>query len=210
MNLPLRSSTCHSRTSPGSGPCLFTTGNLLSIALPLHSLAGFPTEKSPTTSTNYLTDSRKTANALVSSSDFLAYEDLRIRNMVRNRHLSNSISDASWGTFLQWVKYYATVHTIPIVAVPPQFTSQDCSGCGTQVKKSLSVRTHICPTCGIVLDRDENAAKNILHAGLTILFLMAFAGTLGHRGTSEDSENASGQSASPRRSPRRKASKQAG
>src|SRR5579875_3512670 len=153
---------------------------------------------------------RKQANALVTSSDFLAYEDLKIRNMVRNRHLSKSISDAFWGTFLRWVKYYGAMHDIPVIAVPPQFTSQDCSGCGTRVKKSLSVRTHICPTCGLVLDRDENAAKNILHAGLTILFLMAFAGTLGHRGTSEDSENASGQSASPRRSPRRKASKQAG
>src|SRR5579884_3614525 len=210
MNLPLRSSTCHSRTSPGSGPCLFTTGNLLSIALPLHSLAGFPTEKSPTTSTYYLTDSRKTANALVSSSDFLAYEDLRIRNMVRNRHLSNSISDASWGTFLQWVKYYATVHTIPVIAVPPQFTSQDCSACGARVKKSLSVRTHICPICGLVLDRDENAAKNILQAGLLIFLLMAFAGTVGHTETSSNEENASGQPAATRRSPRSKTGKRAG
>jgi putative transposase len=153
---------------------------------------------------------RKTANALVSSSDFLAYEDLQIRNMVRNRHLSKSISDASWGMFLQWVNYYGTVHQIPVIAVPPQFTTQDCSACGTRIKKSLSVRTHICPTCGIVLDRDENAALNILHAGLTILFLMAFAGTLGHRGTSEHSENASGQPTSTRRSPRRKTGKRAG
>jgi putative transposase len=153
---------------------------------------------------------RKTANALVTSSDFLAYEDLQIRTMVRNRHLSKSISDAGWRTFLQWVKYYGTMHEVPVVAVPPQFTTQDCSACGTRVKKSLSVRTHICPACGLVLDRDENAAVNILHAGLCILFLMAFAGTLGHRGTSASSENASGQSAATRRSPRRKASKQAG
>ena len=144
---------------------------------------------------------RKTANALVSSSDFLAYEDLQIRNMVRNRRLAKSISDASWGTFLQWVKYYGAVHGIPVIAIPPQFTTQDCSACGTRVKKSLSVRTHICPTCGVVLDRDVNAAKNILHAGLCILVLMAFAGTLGHRETSEHSENASGQPASTRRSP---------
>src|SRR5215467_13409150 len=121
---------------------------------------------------------RKTANALVSSSDFLAYEDLQIRNLVRNRHLSKAISDASWGTFILWVNYYATVHEIPVIAVPPQFTSQDCSGCGTRVKKSLSVRTHICPTCGLVLDRDENAAKNILLAGLIILLLRACAGTV--------------------------------
>src|SRR5258708_4204189 len=153
---------------------------------------------------------RKTANALVSSSDFLAYEDLKIRNMVRNRHLSKSISDASWGKFLQWVNYYGTVHGIPIIAVPPQFTSQDCSACGTRVKKSLSVRTHICSACGLMLDRDENAALNILYAGLLILFLMAFAGPVGQTGPSEDSENASGQTASPRRSPRRKMSKRAG
>jgi putative transposase len=138
----------------------------------------------------------------VSSSDFIAYEDLKIRNLVGNRHLSKSISDVAWGTFLQWVNSYGTVHEIPVIAVPPQFTTQDCSACGTRVKKSLSVRTHICPTRGLVLDRDENAAKNILHAGLLIFVLMAFAGTVGHTGTSEHSENASGQPASTR-SPRK-------
>jgi putative transposase len=153
---------------------------------------------------------RKTANALVSSRDFLAYEDLKIRNLLRNRRLSKSISDASWGKFLQWVKYYAMVHGIPVIAVPPQFTTQDCSGCGTRVKKSLSVRTHICPTCGLVLDRDENAAINILHAGLLILFLMAFAGTVGQTGTSSNEENASGQPSSTRPSRKRKAGKRAG
>ncbi|MFL5627663.1 MAG: RNA-guided endonuclease InsQ/TnpB family protein [Ktedonobacteraceae bacterium] len=153
---------------------------------------------------------RKQASTLVSSRDFIAYEDLKIRNMVRNCHLSKSISDAAWGTFLQWVNYYGTVHEIPVIAVPPQFTSQDCSACGTRVKKSLSVRTHICPTCGLILDRDENAAKNILYAGLLILLLMAFAGTVGHTGTSSDEENASGQPASTRPSPKRKTSKRAG
>jgi putative transposase len=153
---------------------------------------------------------RKTANALVTSHDLIAYEDLQIRHLVKNRKLAKSISDAAWGRFLRWVKYYGAMHDIPVIAVPPQFTSQDCSGCGTRVNKSLSVRTHICPTCGLVLDRDENAAVNILHAGLCILVLMAFASTLGHRGTSESSENASGQSAATRRSPRRKANKQAG
>jgi len=153
---------------------------------------------------------RKTANALVSSRDFLAYEDLQIRNLVRNRHLSKAISDASWGTFLQWVKYYGSLHKIPVIAVPPQFTSQDCSACGTRVKKSLSVRTHICPACGLILDRDENAALNILYAGLTILFLMACAGTVGQTGTSEDAENASGQPAATRLSRKRKTGKRAG
>ena len=153
---------------------------------------------------------RKQANALVTSSDLIAYEDLQIRNMVRNRRLSKAISDASWGSFLHWVKYYGTMHGIPVIAVPPQFTTQDCSACGTRVKKSLSIRTHICPACGLVLDRDENAAKNILHAGLLILFLMACAGTVGQTGTAEQSENASGQPASTRSSRQGKASKRTG
>jgi putative transposase len=105
---------------------------------------------------------RKQANALVTSHDVIAFEDLKIANMVRNRHLSKSISDAAWGTFLRWVKYYAMLHDIPVVAVAPHFTSQDCSACGALVKKSLSVRTHICTGCGVVLDRDHNAALNIL------------------------------------------------
>ena len=153
---------------------------------------------------------RKTANALVSSHDFLAYEDLQIRNLMRNRHLSKSISDASWGKFLHWVNYYGMLHQIPVIAVPPRFTTQDCSACGARVKKSLSVRTHICPACGLVLDRDENAALNILHAGFTVLFLMAFVGTVGQTGTSSDEENASGQPAPTRRSPRGQTSKRAG
>ena len=146
----------------------------------------------------------------MSSRDFLAYEDLKIRNLVRNRRLSKAISDASWGTFLRWVNYYGTVYEVPVIAVPPQSTTQDCSACGTRVKKSLSVRTHMCPTCGIVLGRDENAALNILHAGLLILLLMAFAGTVGHTGTSSEEENASGQPASTRLSRRRKTGKRAG
>jgi len=153
---------------------------------------------------------RKTANALVSSSDFLAYEDLQIRFMVRNRHLSKSISDAGWGTFLRWVKYYGGVHGIPVIAVPPRFTTQQCSACGTRVKKSLSMRTHVCPVCGLILDRDENAALNILYAGLCILFLMAFAGTVGQTGTSSSEENASGQPAATHLSRKRKMGKRAG
>src|SRR6266571_4554583 len=131
---------------------------------------------------------RKTANTLVSSHDVIAYEDLQIRNMVRNHHLAKSIQDAAWGTFISWVKAYGLMHNVPIIAVAPHFTSQECSACGALVKKSLSVRTHICPGCGVVLDRDHNAALNIL----------AKARTLGHRETDEQSSNASGQTASTR------------
>lgn len=133
---------------------------------------------------------RKAANALVQSSDMIAYEKLSIRNMVKNRHLSKSISDASWGAFLRWANYYGGMHDVPIIAVAPQFTSQDCSACGTTVKKSLSVRTHMCHKCGIVIDRDQNAAINILNKAYR---------TVGHTGTAsvdDTLENASGQKAS--------------
>jgi putative transposase len=124
---------------------------------------------------------RKSANALVTSSDLIAFEDLKIANMVRNRHLSKSISDAGWGKFLTWVKYYGALHDIPVIAVTPQYTTQNCSGCGTRVKKSLSVRTHICTNCGVVLDRDHNAALNILESALKKH--KSKQGTVGHTGT---------------------------
>src|SRR5437667_4771373 len=126
---------------------------------------------------------RKQANALITSSDLIAFEDLQIRNLVKNRHLSKSIHDAGWGQFLTWVRAYGVMHAIPVIAVPPKWTSQDCSACGTRVQKSLSVRTHIWPNCGVVLDRDQNAALNIL--------AKAIEGTVGHTGTSASAENAS-------------------
>lgn len=107
---------------------------------------------------------RKLAGALISSCDWIAYEDVQVRNMVKNRRLAKSISDASWARFLWWVAHDAQAAGIVAVAVPPQWTSQDCSGCGRRVRKSLSVRTHRCPHCGVVLDRDHNAALNILQA----------------------------------------------
>jgi putative transposase len=109
---------------------------------------------------------RKEVNALVTSHDLIAYEDLKISNLKRNRRLAKSISDAGWGRFLLWVNSYGAQHDIPILRVTPHFTSQDCSGCGARVKKSLSVRTHVCPTCGLVMDRDENAARTILAKAL--------------------------------------------
>jgi len=107
----------------------------------------------------------KTALCVVKSSDFVAYEDLQVKNMVRNRKLAKSISDAAWSQFAQWLHYLGSVYGKTVVAVAPEYTSQDCSGCGATVKKSLSVRNHTC-TCGTVLDRDHNAALNILAKGL--------------------------------------------
>jgi len=118
---------------------------------------------------------KEQAKALVSSHDLIAFEDLQVANMVRNHKLAKSISDASWGRFLQWVQYYGLLQAIPVIAVPPQFTSQNCSECGKVVKKALSERTHRCLHCGLVMDRDENAARNILHLALTMLALQTLS-----------------------------------
>ncbi|GCE09091.1 RNA-guided endonuclease InsQ/TnpB family protein [Dictyobacter aurantiacus] len=126
---------------------------------------------------------RKEANALVTSHDLIAFEDLKIANLVRNHHLAKSINDASWGRFLAWVQYYGSLHTIPVIKVAPHFTSQNCSGCGTLVKKSLSVRTHVCPKCELVMDRDENAARNILAKALAEREQREQDRTVGHTGT---------------------------
>jgi putative transposase len=136
---------------------------------------------------------RKEANTLVTSHDLIAYEDLKIANMVKNHHLAKSISDAAWGRFLSWVRYYGVIQEVPIVGVAPHFTSQKCSGCGHMVKKSLSERTHRCVHCGLVMDRDENAARNILHKALQ--WFKKQGCTVGHTetGTPERVRIASGQ-----------------
>ena len=107
----------------------------------------------------------KGALYLVRHYDTSFIEDLRVANMVRNHHLAKSISDAGWGQFRTTLEYKAACAGKQVVLVPPAYTSQDCSACGKRVKKSLSVRTHVCPSCGFIADRDQNAAMNILRAG---------------------------------------------
>jgi putative transposase len=109
----------------------------------------------------------KEARKLLQQHDTIYLEDLQVANMVRNHSLAKSISDASWARFRTILEAKAAYAGRRVVAVPPAYTSQDCSGCGKRVLKSLSVRTHICPNpeCGLVLDRDENAARNIERAG---------------------------------------------
>jgi putative transposase len=115
----------------------------------------------------------KLARCVIASNDVIVYEDLRVRNMVKNHCLAKSISDAGWYQFRVWLEYFGKVFGRVTVAVNPAYTSQECSSCGTVVKKSLSTRTHVC-RCGCELDRDHNAAINILNQGL---------GTVGHTGT---------------------------
>jgi putative transposase len=108
----------------------------------------------------------KTARCVVRSNDLIADEDLQIKNMMKNHKLAKSISDASWSMFRQWVEYFGKVFGKVTIAVPPRYTSQNCSNCGAKVVKTLSTRTHNCSNCGTVLDRDHNAALNILAIGL--------------------------------------------
>ena len=115
----------------------------------------------------------KLARCVISSNDVVDYEDLRIKNMVKNYCLAKSLNDASWYQFRVWLEYFGKVFDKITVAVNSQYTSQECSSCGVIVKKTLSTRTHACK-CGCVLDRDFNAARNILSRGL---------GTVGHTGT---------------------------
>jgi putative transposase len=115
----------------------------------------------------------KLARCVITSNDVVVYEDLRIKNMVKNHCLSKSINDAGWYKFRVWLEYFGKVFKRITIAVNPSYTSQECSSCGSIVKKSLSTRTHVCQ-CGCKLDRDHNAAINILNLGL---------GTVGHTGT---------------------------
>ena len=107
----------------------------------------------------------KTALALVRAHDTIYHEDLQTANMVRNRHLAKSISDAGWSRFLTILSFKAACAGRSVVVVPPAYTSQTCSGCGRMVWKGLSVRWHACLDCGTSLHRDHNAAKNRERAG---------------------------------------------
>jgi putative transposase len=90
----------------------------------------------------------------------IAVESLNIKGMLKNRRLSRSIADAGWGQFLEILSCKAESAGAKLMKVDAKNTSQECSGCGNVVRKALSVRVHRCD-CGLVLDRDVNAAKNI-------------------------------------------------
>ena len=87
-------------------------------------------------------------------------------NMVKNHSLASAIMDASWGQLRRLTAYKAERRGGRVILVNPSGTSQKCSGCGEMVPKELSERVHDCPRCGLVVDRDVNAARNILERGL--------------------------------------------
>jgi putative transposase len=140
----------------------------------------------------------KAANDLLSKADVIVVEKLNIKNMTKKPKtkkdpdsdgflsngasakagLNKSISDAGWGKFLTFLKYKADLLGKQVVSVNPAYTSQICSGCGEIVKKTLLVRTHRCPHCKLILNRDHNAAINILRLGLQSLGLSQEAPTI--------------------------------
>ena len=101
--------------------------------------------------------------------DLIFLERLKVANLTRNHRLACKILDASWSTFKAMCQYKAN----RVVEVEPAYSSIDCSRCGHPVPKSLAVRTHSCPKCGAVLDRDYNSAINHLQNGLELLRLPA-------------------------------------
>lgn len=116
-----------------------------------------------------------TAHKLVKDYDLIAVEDLNIKGLARTR-LSKSILDAAWGKFISILEAVAVKRGVRVVKVSPHGTSQNCSSCGVKVPKTLSVRLHECHKCGLEMDRDENAARNILDRALSEVGLILPAG----------------------------------
>jgi putative transposase len=94
----------------------------------------------------------------------IVVEDLNIKGLAKS-NLAKQINDVAWGGFLSKLAYKAESAGRVFVKVNPRNTSQNCSDCGLKVEKSLSVRVHKCHSCGLALDRDHNAAINILRLG---------------------------------------------
>ncbi|WP_285579802.1 RNA-guided endonuclease InsQ/TnpB family protein [Actinoallomurus iriomotensis] len=112
----------------------------------------------------------KTSARLVRDHDVIVIEDLAVRNMVRNRRLAKAISDCGWGEFRRQLEYKAARYGRHLIVIDRWYpSSKTCSACGHLLTElSLSTRAWCCPSCRTLHDRDVNAAKNILAAGLAV------------------------------------------
>ncbi|MFB5759841.1 RNA-guided endonuclease InsQ/TnpB family protein [Paenibacillus medicaginis] len=110
----------------------------------------------------------KQSHRIVQGHDLIAVEQLNVKNMIRNRRLSKSISDAGWRRFITYLSYKAARQGKRLVEVPAHGTSQTCI-CGAEVPKTLAIRLHECKECGLVQDRDIVSAQVILQRALNIV-----------------------------------------
>ena len=114
----------------------------------------------------------KLSKKIIDENQVIALEDLKVKDMEHNSKLARNISDASWSRFVRMLTYKANWYGRTVVKVPSNYpSSQLCSRCGYQnsITKSLNIRKWTCPKCGIIHDRDVNAAKNILSKGIEML-----------------------------------------
>ncbi len=112
----------------------------------------------------------KLSTRLINENQVIAIESLSVSNMQKNRCLSKSISDASWSEFVRQLEYKARWYGRELIGIDRWYpSSKRCSDCGyTMPKMPLSVREWVCPECGSIHDRDINAARNVLAAGLAV------------------------------------------
>lgn len=107
----------------------------------------------------------KISTQLINENQVIVIEDLKVSNMIKNHKLAKSIADISWSEFRTMLEYKAEWYSRKIVVAPSNYaSSQLCSNCGNKSSqtKDLSCRTYICPVCGMIMDRDINASKNLL------------------------------------------------
>jgi len=108
----------------------------------------------------------KLSHYYVDNYDIIAVEDLAVKEMMESSYNAKNTVDSSWSTFIQMLSYKAEGAGRTLAKVDPKNTTQNCSRCGNRVYKQIWVREHRCPSCGLVMDRDHNAAINILNKAL--------------------------------------------
>ena len=111
----------------------------------------------------------KVSTQLINENQVIVIEDLKVSNMIKNHKLAKSIADVSWSEFRRMLEYKAEWYSREIIIAPSNYaSSQLCSNCGNKSSqtKDLSCRTYICPVCGMIMDRDINASKNLLRLAI--------------------------------------------
>lgn len=108
----------------------------------------------------------KESNKLINKYKTICIEDIKINKLIQRRWCSKQISDASWGMFFDILKFKAASAGREVIKVNPAYSSQTCHKCGTRTVHELKDRVFNCSNCGLSMDRDLNAAHNILRLGI--------------------------------------------